>query len=107
MYVLLLNIFQLLLDTTWGSPKDLGVLLCNYLLYLGLQSSLVLGLAYPYGECAFVLFTSEEGEQFFIDPCSGKRYGIKDVFCPLQSIRMLITQNNVSFLLKSLLEKIV
>ncbi|KAM7352847.1 coiled-coil and C2 domain containing 2A isoform 2-T2 [Cochliomyia hominivorax] len=85
---------QLLLDCSWGSPKDLGVLLCNYLLYMGLQSSLVLGFAYPYGECAFVLFTNEEGEMLFIDPGTGKRYAMKDVFCPLYSVRMVITQNN-------------
>ncbi|XP_065358269.1 coiled-coil and C2 domain-containing protein 2A [Calliphora vicina] len=85
---------QLLLDTTWGSAKDLGVLLCNYLLYLGLQSSLVLGVAYPYGDCSFVFYTNEDSEMFFIDPCTGKRYALKDVFCPLQTIKMVITQNN-------------
>ncbi|KAI8118640.1 Coiled-coil and C2 domain-containing protein 2A [Lucilia cuprina] len=85
---------QLLLDTTWGSSKDLGVLLCNYLLYLGLQSSLVLGIAYPYGECAFVCYTSDEGEMFFIDPCTGKRYALKDVFCPLHTLKMVVTPNN-------------
>lgn len=88
--------FQLLLDTTWGSPKDLGVLLCNYLLHMGLECFLVLGVAYSYGECTFVMYKSEEGEMFFIEPCTGKRYSVKDVFCPLQSIKMVITQNNVS-----------
>ncbi|XP_061391395.1 coiled-coil and C2 domain-containing protein 2A-like, partial [Musca vetustissima] len=84
---------ELLLDTTWGSTKDLGVLLCSYLLHLGLQCWLVLGLAYPYGQCAFVLFISEE-EMQFIDPCSGKRYSVKDVFCPLYSIKMVVAPNN-------------
>lgn len=87
------------MDTTWGSPKDLGVLLCNFLLYMGLQSSLVLGMAYPYGECTFVLYNNEEGEMFFIDPCTGKRYSLKDVFCPLQSIKMVVMQNNVGLFL--------
>ena len=72
------------------------MLLCNYLLHMGLQCSLALGVAYCYGECTYVLYTSEEGEMFFIEPCTGKRYSSKDVFCPLQSIKMVITQNNVS-----------
>ncbi|XP_058980735.1 coiled-coil and C2 domain-containing protein 2A [Musca domestica] len=84
---------ELLLDTTWGSSKDLGVLLCSYLLHLGLQCWLVLGLAYPYGQCAFVLFISDE-EMQFIDPCSGKRYSVKDVFCPLYQVKMVIGGNN-------------
>ncbi|XP_073826969.1 coiled-coil and C2 domain containing 2A [Musca autumnalis] len=84
---------ELILDTTWGSYKDLGALLCSYLLHLGLQCWLVLGLAYPYGQCTFVLFISED-EMQFIDPCSGKRYSAKDVFCPLYCIKMVVSTSN-------------
>ncbi|XP_075153066.1 coiled-coil and C2 domain containing 2A isoform X2 [Haematobia irritans] len=84
---------ELLLEISWGSPKDLGVLLCNYLLHLGLQCWLVLGIAYDHGECSYVLYSSDE-EMLFIDPCSGKRYSVKDVFCPLYKIHMVVSTNN-------------
>uniref|UniRef100_A0A1I8P3X0 C2 domain-containing protein n=1 Tax=Stomoxys calcitrans TaxID=35570 RepID=A0A1I8P3X0_STOCA len=84
---------ELLLDTTWGSAKDLGVLLCNFLLHLGLQCWLVLGVAYDHGECSFVLYISDD-ELLFIDPCTGRKYSVKDVFCPLHSIRMVVSTNN-------------
>lgn len=87
---------QVLLDTTWGSAKDLGVLLCNYLLHLGFKCWLVFGLSIPHGESVFVLYiNSDNMELMLIDPSTGKRYSVKDVFCPLQTIRMVSTLDRV------------
>ncbi|XP_011206624.3 coiled-coil and C2 domain-containing protein 2A [Bactrocera dorsalis] len=86
---------QCVLDTNWCTWKDLGVLLCNFLLGIGVNSWLVLGHATTYGECAFVLYRSEEGELLLIDPQSGKRFGTRDVFCPLYKICMVVAQNNL------------
>ncbi|XP_036333674.1 coiled-coil and C2 domain-containing protein 2A isoform X1 [Rhagoletis pomonella] len=86
---------QCVLDTNWGTVKDLGVLLCNFLLSIGLSCWLVLGFAAAYGECAFVLFRSEEGELLLIDPYTAKRYGTRDVFCPLYKICLVVAQDNL------------
>ncbi|CAD7012554.1 unnamed protein product [Ceratitis capitata] len=87
---------QCVLDTNWCSVKDLGVLLCNFLLGIGINCWLVLGYATAYGECAFVLYRSEEGELLLIDPYTGKRFGTRDVFCPLYKTSVAVTQTNVS-----------
>ncbi|XP_037948079.1 coiled-coil and C2 domain-containing protein 2A [Teleopsis dalmanni] len=92
---------QLLLDSTWGSTKDLGVLLCNYFLTIGIKCWLVLGLANPYGESTFVLYRLDEGDLMLADPCTGKRYYVKDVFCPLYKINFVINQKNIYFNIQS------
>lgn len=88
------------MDTTWGSVKDLGVLLCNYLLHMGLRCWLILGSTNTQGESAFVLYETEEtAELVLLDPYSAKSYSIKEIFCPLQTIKMVVSTNNVSGLL--------
>lgn len=90
---------QMLLDIGWCSPKDLGVLLCNYLLFLGIKCWLVLGVAVPQGQTTFVLYKASDDSQpetfNLIDPCTGIQYGASDVFCPLQRIQMVVTTDNV------------
>jgi len=89
---------QALLDSTWCSVKDLGVLLCNYLLSLGLECWLILGVACPHGECSFVLFRQPEtAELFLVSPSSGKRYQLQDVHCPLRRIFCIVGKQNVSY----------
>ncbi|XP_011179565.1 coiled-coil and C2 domain-containing protein 2A [Zeugodacus cucurbitae] len=86
---------QCVLDTNWCTLKDLGVLLCNFLLGIGVHCWLVLGHATTYGECAFVLYRSEEGELLLIDPYTGKRFGTRDVFCPLYKICIVVAPDNL------------
>ncbi|XP_037715891.1 coiled-coil and C2 domain-containing protein 2A [Drosophila subpulchrella] len=89
---------QALLDSTWCSVKDLGVLLCNYLLSLGLECWLILGVACPHGECSFVLFRQPEtAELFLVSPSSGKRYQLQDVHCPLRRIFCIVGKQNIHF----------
>ncbi|EDW74405.2 uncharacterized protein Dwil_GK21406 [Drosophila willistoni] len=89
---------QSLLDSTWCSPKDLGVLLCNYMLSLGLQCWLLLGVACPYGECSFVLFRQPDtADLLLLAPATGKRYQLYDVYCPLMRVYCLVSQQNIYF----------
>ncbi|KAH8400770.1 hypothetical protein KR009_000826 [Drosophila setifemur] len=89
---------QTLLDSTWCSVKDLGVLLCNYLLSLGLECWLILGVACPHGECSFVLYRQPEtAELFLVAPASGKRYQLQDVHCPLRRVFCLVGRQNIYF----------
>lgn len=94
---------QMLLDSTWCSVKDMGVLLCNYMLSLGLDCWLVLGMAIPHGESTFVLYRHpESAELHLIAPASGKRYQLQDIFCPLMRVYCLVGTQNVGVQLQSL-----
>ncbi|XP_030559947.1 coiled-coil and C2 domain-containing protein 2A [Drosophila novamexicana] len=87
---------QTLLDSTWCSAKDLGVLLCNYMLSLGLECWLVLGLACPYGECTFVIYRQpESGDLLLVAPTTGKRYQLQDIFCPLTRVYSIVAAKNI------------
>ncbi|EDV54926.2 uncharacterized protein Dere_GG21793 [Drosophila erecta] len=89
---------QSLLDSTWCSVKDLGVLLCNYMLSLGLECWLILGVACPHGECSFVLYRQPEtAELFLVSPATGKRYQLQDVHCPLRRIYCVVGKQNIYF----------
>lgn len=89
---------QSLLDSTWCSVKDLGVLLCNYMLSLGLECWLILGVSCPHGECSFVLFRQPEtAELFLVSPATGKRYQLQDVHCPLRRIYCVVGKQNIYF----------
>ena len=87
---------QTLLDSTWCSVKDLGVLLCNYMLSLGMECWLVLGLACPYGESTFVIYRhSDSGELLLLAPTTGKRYQLQDIYCPLTRVYSMVVAQNV------------
>ncbi|XP_017148123.1 coiled-coil and C2 domain-containing protein 2A isoform X1 [Drosophila miranda] len=89
---------QTLLDSTWCSVKDQGVLLCNYMLGLGLECWLVLGQSCPYGECCFVLYRQPDtAELLFVDPASGRHYQLQDVYCPLRRVYCLVGKQNMYF----------
>ncbi|XP_022225803.2 coiled-coil and C2 domain-containing protein 2A-like [Drosophila obscura] len=89
---------QTLLDSTWCSVKDQGVLLCNYMLGLGLECWLVLGQACPHGECSFVLYRQPDtAELLFVAPASGRHYQLQDVHCPLRRVYCLVGKQNMYF----------
>lgn len=87
---------QMLLDSTWCSVKDKGVLLCNYMLSLGLECWLLLGMAIPHGESTFVLYRQPEtADLVLIAPASGKQYQLQDIFCPLIRVYCIVGTQNV------------
>ncbi|XP_060655942.1 LOW QUALITY PROTEIN: coiled-coil and C2 domain-containing protein 2A [Drosophila nasuta] len=93
---------QTLLDSTWCSIKDLGVLLCNYLLTLGLECWMLLGFACPYGECTFVIYRQpDSAELLLLAPSTGKRYQLQDVFCPLTRVHCMVGRDNIYFNIQS------
>lgn len=83
-----------ILNITLVSPKDLGVLLCCYYLAIGYRAWLVAGKSLLIGETTFVLIL-EDGEYYFIDPSTGRKYSTKDLFCPLTEIYYLVNEENV------------
>ncbi|SPP75269.1 coiled-coil and C2 domain-containing protein 2A [Drosophila guanche] len=93
---------QTLLDSTWCSVKDQGVLLCNFMLGLGLECWLVLGQACPHGECTFVIYRQPEtAELLFVAPASGRHYQLQDVHCPLRRVYCLVNKQNMYFNIQS------
>ncbi|XP_055855035.1 coiled-coil and C2 domain-containing protein 2A [Episyrphus balteatus] len=85
---------QVLLETGWGSAKDLGVLLANYLLTIGIRCWVVLGISFPHGESAYVLY--EDGtELVLLDPTTGKKYSTKDSYCPMNKVFYIFSQHNI------------
>lgn len=89
---------QTMLDCTWCSAKDLGVLLCNFMLSLGLECWLLLGIACPYGECTFVIYRQPEtAELMLVAPATGKHYQLQDIFCPLTRVYCIVGQENIYF----------
>ncbi|KAH8305950.1 hypothetical protein KR018_005944 [Drosophila ironensis] len=89
---------QTLLDCNWCSVKDLGVLLCNFLLSLGLECWLLLGVSCPHGECSFVLYRQPEtAELVLVAPSTGKRYQLQDVQCPLRRVFCLVGKQNIYY----------
>ncbi|XP_055907018.1 coiled-coil and C2 domain-containing protein 2A [Eupeodes corollae] len=85
---------ETLLDTGWGSAKDLGILLANYLLTIGIRCWIVLGIAYPYGESAYVLY-KEGNDYIVVDPSSGRKYSTKDSYCPVNKVFCIFSKNNI------------
>ncbi|XP_055386260.1 coiled-coil and C2 domain-containing protein 2A [Condylostylus longicornis] len=85
---------QTILDTTWASPKDLGVLLACYYMTIGIRCWLALGISCPNGETAYIL-TQENSNFILTDSSTGKRYNSKDVQCPLNKVYYLVGQENI------------
>ncbi|XP_048362628.1 protein CC2D2B [Sphaerodactylus townsendi] len=79
-----------------GNKEEHAVLLCNYFIYIGKKSWVLMGSSVLEGNVAYVL-TQENGEYFLWNPLSGQCYKQFDAFCPLQSIDCLISWENVWF----------
>ncbi|XP_032771895.1 coiled-coil and C2 domain-containing protein 2A isoform X1 [Rattus rattus] len=84
------------LDLLAGDEEEHAVLLCNYFLFLGKKTWLVMGNAIPEGPTAYVL-TWEKNYYLIWNPCSGHCYGQFDAFCPLKSVGCLIGPDNIWF----------
>ncbi|XP_049861590.1 coiled-coil and C2 domain-containing protein 2A [Schistocerca gregaria] len=78
-----------------GDCEDHAVLLCCYLLHLGMQAWLLLGVGVPHGPAAYVLTRDAPGTFRIWDPVSGQACNITDTFCPLQKTYCLINEDNV------------
>lgn len=85
--------FQQVVTLLSGDMEDHAVLLCCYLLSLGLKAWLLLGSGVPHGPTALV-FTRDPDTLW--DPGSGQRFNPRDSFCPLHHVFCLINQDNVS-----------
>ncbi|XP_069467483.1 protein CC2D2B [Ambystoma mexicanum] len=79
-----------------GTREEHAVLLCNYFLFLGKKTYVLLGTSVLEGSVAYVL-TEELFEYLLWNPMNGQCHKQFDAFCPLQSIDCLITADNVWF----------
>lgn len=79
-----------------GDSEDHAILLCCYLLKLGLKAWLLLGSGVPHGATAYVLTKSPTSDYILWDPPTGNKFSILDSFCPLHKVFCLVNQDNVS-----------
>ncbi|KAL9654001.1 hypothetical protein ABK040_014210 [Willaertia magna] len=102
------------LDSKAGDVEEHAILLCNYLLHLGRDAYVILGIGVPEGDTAYVLTiennntqnntinTGNQRNQFLRDkllwlcnPATGEKYLIDDPLCPLKEVHIIFSQNNV------------
>ncbi|XP_058815974.1 coiled-coil and C2 domain-containing protein 2A-like [Topomyia yanbarensis] len=77
-----------------ASPKDLGVLLSCFYIFLEYDVYLILGHSLLTGDSTFVLIR-ENNDFYIVDPTSGKKYSSSDTYCPLSRIYYIVNQDNV------------
>uniref|UniRef100_A0A1B6DJ12 Coiled-coil and C2 domain-containing protein 2A n=1 Tax=Clastoptera arizonana TaxID=38151 RepID=A0A1B6DJ12_9HEMI len=78
-----------------GDSEDHAILLCCYLLKLGMKAWLLLGSGVPHGATAYVLTKSSTAEYVLWDPPTGNKYSVLDSFCPLHKVFCLVNQDNI------------
>ncbi|XP_046670021.1 coiled-coil and C2 domain-containing protein 2A isoform X2 [Homalodisca vitripennis] len=86
---------QQVLTLLSGDSEDHAVLLCCYLLHLGLKAWLLLGSGVPHGPMALVLTRDISGTATLWDPATGQQFNTQDSFCPLHHVYCLINQDNI------------
>ncbi|XP_058891290.1 protein CC2D2B-like [Acipenser ruthenus] len=84
------------IDFAVGTKAGLAVLLCNYFLYMGKKTWLLLGTSVLEGETAYVV-TQENRDYVLWNPRTGECYEQFDIFCPLQTADCLISEHNIWF----------
>lgn len=77
-----------------GDQEEHAILLCNYMLALGVRAWVVLGQGIPEGETAYVL-TLREDEYLLWNPLAGCSYDPYDHFCPLTHVACVFNSENI------------
>lgn len=97
-----LTCHQFLNDFGCGSQGDHAVLLCNYFMYLGKRSALLLGEGVPEGKTVYVIVwdtffgASPSTDVCIWNPVSGVKYSPRDPFIPLTCVTCIVFNDNVS-----------
>ena len=68
-----------------GDYEEHAILLCNYILALGMPAWVVIGKAIPEGESAYVL-ANYDNEFWLWNAIKAECYNINSFFCPMQSV---------------------
>ena len=76
-----------------GDEEEHSVLLCNYFLYLGRRSGLVVGIGIPEGNTTYVITYDREISLW--NATTGHKFAITDSFIPLTSVSAIITAENI------------
>lgn len=86
-----------MLEWLVGGDEERAVLLHNYLAALNYEVYILLGMAVPEGETAFVLYRNKTNQTMrMINPTTGMNTNASDPTCALQQVWALFNQNNVS-----------
>jgi coiled-coil and C2 domain-containing protein 2A len=109
-----------MLEIGAGDATEHAILLCNFLLFKGLDAYVILGRGIPDGLMAYVLIKDESAPShtslnlqeknekkkpwsqqkfLFVDPVSGSIYRIQDTHIPLKEIGCMFNDKNVSLFL--------
>lgn len=79
-----------------GTGEEKAILLYNYLSGLNFDVYLVLGMAVPEGETAFVLYRDKStNNQWMVNPSTGIKTDVKDSNCSMQQVWALVNQSDV------------
>eukprot|EP00002_Diphylleia_rotans_P016097 TRINITY_DN3128_c0_g1_i10.p1 TRINITY_DN3128_c0_g1~~TRINITY_DN3128_c0_g1_i10.p1 ORF type:complete len:1686 (+),score=344.27 TRINITY_DN3128_c0_g1_i10:64-5121(+) len=96
------NISEHFLEMGHGDYEEHAVLLCNYLLHLGLEAFVVIGQAIPEGDTAYVMTRDKIGtaenmttKVTFWNASAGMKYDQSDDKNALQKIRIIFNDKNV------------
>lgn len=79
-----------------GGDEERAVLLYNYLAHLRYEVYVLLGMAVPEGETAYVLYKDKTNHTMrMINPSTGFVTNVSDPTCSMQQVWALFNQNDV------------
>ncbi|XP_057380224.1 coiled-coil and C2 domain-containing protein 2A-like [Daphnia carinata] len=86
---------QTVLEWLVGGDEERAVLLHNYMAALHYEVYILLGMAVPEGETAFVLYRNKTNQTMrMISPTTGMSKNVADPTCALQQVWVLFNQDN-------------
>lgn len=86
-----------MLEWLVGGDEERAVLLHNYLAALHYEVYVLLGMAVPEGETAFVLYRNKTNQTMrMINPTIGIMTNVTDPTCAMQQVYAVFNQNNVT-----------
>ena len=90
------ELLQTVLDWLIAGDEERAVLLHNYMAALGYEVYVLLGMAVPEGETAYVLYRDKTTRAMrMINPSTGLSTNVTDPTCSMQHVWVLINQNDV------------
>lgn len=85
-----------MLDWLVGGDEERAVLLHNYMAALHYEVYVLLGMAVPEGETAYVLYRDKTSQLLrMINPSTGIATNVTDPTSPMQQVWVLVNQNDV------------
>lgn len=87
-----------MLDWLVGGDEERAVLLHNYMAALEYEVYILLGMAVPEGETAYVLYRDKTSQSMrMINPSTGLISNVTDPTSPMQQVWVIFNQDDVIF----------